>query len=153
MGEVETDVDGRFEFAEVGDQPHRIYVRTHAVAIGASGDRSAEVQNVRGGDAEVRVVLEDMLVIAFKFLSAADRKPVGCTQYAIRVKLHGEGFHWFGTDTAGDERDSTAIEVFTPGSYDVEVTVAGYEPVRFESVEVVAGRPTSLDLLLRKKHE
>lgn len=153
IGEAETDKDGRFEFAEVGDQAHTINVRTRAAEVGTSGDRSAEVPNVRGGDADVRVVLEDMLVIAFKFLSESDRKPLACAQHTIRVKLHGEGFDWYGTDTAGDAMESTAFEVLAPGSYDVEVRVAGYEPMRFESVEVVAGRPTTLDLLLRKKHE
>jgi hypothetical protein len=153
LGSVDTDSDGRFGFPEVGDAPHRLYVRTRPAEPGAPGDRSAEVQNVRGGDADVRVVLEDMLVIGFKFLSEADRRPLECSKYSIRVKLHGEGYDWFGTEVAGDESDFAAVEVFTPGSYDVEVNVSGYEPVRFESIEVAAGRPRSLDLLLRKKHE
>lgn len=35
----------------------------------------------------------------------------------------------------------------------VLVAVAGYEPVNFEAVEVVADRPLALDVLLRKKRD
>lgn len=152
VGETVADKEGRFDLPEVGDQPHRIHVRSHGDPD-SDVARHGDLDDVRGGDVDVRVVLKEQLVIAFRFLSDADRKPLTCAHFAVRAKLHGEGTGWFGSDVAGGADESSALEVPAPGSYDVEVDVAGYEPVKVESVEVVAGRPSSLDVLLRKKHE
>lgn len=151
VGAVSADNAGAFVLPEVGLDPHRISVRERLPESSPGVARTAIVDGVKGGDPDLRVVLDDVLAIVLRFLSATDRKPLACSNYSVRVKLHGEGFDWFGTQTAGGGDESHEFTVFQPGSYDVEVDVAGYEPVRFESVEVVAGRETSLDLLLRKK--
>lgn len=146
-----TDEHGAFVLPEVGPDAHRLSVYQRDAGDPASATRRKIVDGVKGGDRDLRIVLDDVLTIVLHFLSETDRKPRACANYSVRVKLHGEGFDWYGCDTAGDEVESTAFEVLCAGSYDVEVNVTGYEPVRFESVEVVAGREASLDLLLRKK--
>jgi len=151
VGGVVADAKGRFEFPEVGDEPHRVHVREALAAPGASGTRHADVEGVRGGCAELRVVLRASLLVTLRFLSDEDRKPIVAGDVAVKAFHHGERDECAGHSAAGAGCDSDGIEVPAAGSYDVEVVVGGYEPQRFESVEVIAGRPTALDVLLRKK--
>jgi hypothetical protein len=153
VGSVVTDAEGRFTFPEVGDEPHRVYVRETLADPTSTGARRATVENVRGGDPELRVVVGDNFAVFIRFLAEGDRTPVTAPDVKLRAFRHGETASCAGISSVGDPMSDAAIVVPAAGSYDVEVTVAGYEPQRFESVEVVAGRPTSLDLLLRKKHE
>ena len=148
-----TDDDGRFVFPEVGPDAHRIGVRECLLDDSPTNQREAIVGGVHGGDPDLRIVLEDAFAVRLQFLSAEDRKPIACAQFNARRKLHGEGFEWLPFQSAGDPAEEFDLEVFGAGAYDVEVDVPGYEPLRFESVEVRANFPTPLELLLRKKHE
>jgi hypothetical protein len=150
---VRTDADGRFVVPEVGPDAHWIGVRENLPKGSPATPRTAIVNGVHGGDPDLRIVLEDSFAIRFRFLSAEDRKPLACAQFDIRAKHHGEGFDWFPWQNAGDAVETFDFGTISAGTFDVEVDVAGYEPLRFESVEVTAAAPTVLDLLLRKRHE
>jgi hypothetical protein len=153
VGTVVADAKGRFEFPEVSDDAHRVEVR----ATGPGAEGRAVVEHVRGGDPDLRVVLAvpEKLIVKLRFLSEGDRKPVKSREIRVKAWRHGEERTCVETQcmatTTEDAMDSYRFDVPEVGSFDVEISVGGYEPHRFESVEVVAGRETSLDLLLRKK--
>jgi hypothetical protein len=153
IAEAPTSDDGRFTLPEVGPDAHRVGVRESVPEDSPAPGRRQIVDGVHGGDPDLRIVLEDSFAIRFRFLSADDRKPLSCAQFNIRAKHHGDGFDWFPFQNAGDPVDSFDFDTISGGTFDVEIDVAGYEPQRFESVEVAAAAPTVLDLLLRKKHE
>lgn len=150
-GFAETDERGAFVLPPAGPDPHRLVVWQPDANDPTTMSARASVDGVKGGDSDLRIVLEETLEIVVRFLAEKDRTPLACAAYSIKAKLHGDGYDWFGTEVAAGGDESYAFTVFTPGSYDVVVDVAGYEPLRFESVEVIAGRAPTLDLLLRKK--
>jgi hypothetical protein len=153
VGTVVANADGRFEFPEVGDEPHAVHVSDPRTEGNAG---TADVANVRGGDPELRVVLQTKgLFVRLKFFSEGDRKPVKASDVAVKAFRHGEKVECAGHHIYSDAEclESDRVDVPEPGSYDLEVVVGGYEPVRLESVEILANRPTSLDLLLRRKRE
>jgi hypothetical protein len=150
---VVADADGRFEFPEVGDEPHRLHVRDALDDPTSSAAQHADVDDVRAGGPELRVVLVEQLLVRLVFLADGDRAPVVAREVRVRAWRHGEKRECVGTQSVGGDMSDFALEVPAPGAYDVEAIVVGYEPQRFESVEVVAGRAPTLELLLRKKQE
>jgi hypothetical protein len=145
-----TDENGRFEFPEVGDDAHRVEACEMRVS---NRSRRATADGVRGGCAPLRLALSDAHVVEFHFLSADTRKPVEATGVAVKAFRHGETSTVAGHESVGGLATSDAVEVPAAGSYDFDVKVAGHEAQRLEAVEVVAGRATSIELLLRRKRE
>jgi hypothetical protein len=146
--------DGRFSLPVDGADAFDLYVNEYLPDESTDHPRSASVRGVHGGE-EIKIVLEAKLRIDVRFLDAADRTPVASTYIGAKAWHHGEKYpcvEWQGMSTAPGD-DGAAVIVPTPGSYDIEIRAAGFEPERVEGVEVVEGRSTPVDLLLRRKHE
>jgi hypothetical protein len=146
--------DGRFALPVDGTDAYDLDVREFLPDDSPEHPRSASVRGVHGGE-ELKIVLEAKLRIDVRFLNAEDRAPVMTTYVGAKAWHHGEKWpcvEWQGMSAApGDDR--TAVAVPGPGSYDVEISVAGFETERVEGVEVAEGHAAQVDLLLRKKHE
>jgi hypothetical protein len=150
VGRAAANVEGRFAFPEVGPGPHVLSVSARS----ATGDRAnAVVRGVKGGDPELRVVLEGKTIVDLQFFSDGDRKPLACASFSLRAKIRVDGAEWFGPDIAGDAVESYEFELLRGGAYDFEINVAGYETQRFAGVEIAEDRTTPLELLLRKKRD
>jgi len=146
--------DGRFSLPVDGADEFDLAVSEYLPDESTDHPRSASVRGVHGGE-DLKIVLEAKLRIDVRFLDAADRTPVASTYIGAKAWHHGEKVpcvEWQGMSTAPGD-DGAAVIVPTPGSYDIEIRAAGFEPERVEGVEVVEGRSTPVDLLLRKKHE
>jgi hypothetical protein len=153
IASVVTGDDGRFVLPEVSDEPHRLYVYAVDPEHPDDDSKRTTVDGVRGGGPELRIVVGESPSIAFRFLAGGERTPVAAADIRIKAKLHGTDKDTVGTQGIGEPTSTFAFGVPSPGSYDVDVEVGGYEPQHLECIEVVAGRRTSLDLLLRKKRD
>ena len=154
VADTVSDESGRFELPEVGPDAHRLYVREVPTDGSSEARRSAEVDGVKGGDSDVRAVFETSLLVTLRFLGATDRKPVASADIQLRVWRHGVDERDASFDSrmvGGDPEDSFTFAVREPGTYDLELVLSGHEPERLVGIEVVDGRPTVLDVLLRKK--
>jgi hypothetical protein len=151
VGDTYAAKDGRFEFAEVGAEPHRLDVEERG-PDGVAG-RHLSVEGVRVGTPELRVALAPSLVVTLKFLFADGDKPVFLSDVVVKGRRHGDDADCVDEHWTGESTDSFAFEAPSAGTFDLDVAVAGYAPLKLLGIEVVAGRPSTLELQLQKTRD
>jgi hypothetical protein len=147
---TQTDDAGKFELEGVGDDPH-VLSATEAPGENAwTGRRRANVDDVKGGATDLRVVITGALTVVVKFEAQADRSPVVVPEVTLQAVATGGTPKSYGWTWAGSRIDSVRIEVERAGTYDVTVSLPGYEPATATGVEVSAEAEAKITVVFRK---
>lgn len=151
IASTQTDDLGKFVFEDVGDDLHVLQAVEAPGDNSWAGRRHTSVDGVKGGAADLHVVLTGALSVVVKFQSAADRSAVVVPEVTLRAAASGATPKEYGWTWAGTRIDSVRFEVEHAGSYDVTVELPGYLPATAEDVLVSPDREVSISVLFEKK--
>ena len=147
---TQTDDAGKFELPDVGDDPHQLQALEAPGENAWSGRRHASADGVRGGVADLRIVLTGALSVLVRFQAEADRSPVVVPQVTLRATATGATPKGYGWSWAGARIDQVRFEVEHAGTYDITVVLPGYEPATAAAVDISPDREVTIDVLFRK---
>jgi hypothetical protein len=151
VAQTQTDDAGKFEIDAIGDDSH-LLVATEAAGENAwSGRRHASADGVKGGGADVRVVITGALTVVVKFQSAADNSPVVVPEVKVRMDAVGATPWRYGWSYAGAHIENVRLEAEHAGRYTATFEIPGYDPASSDPFDLTTDGEVRITVLFRKQ--
>jgi hypothetical protein len=136
-----TDTEGRFELAEIGEDPVTVHVDIDDDRGGPAGSRRryrGYEEDVRSGRTDVRLVVSAEATVWLRFVDALTGKPVDVkkAEYGLRYEGTPEPEHLGQGASGSDPLVSTALSAECGRRYDLTVRCPGFDVARVNGIEV-----------------
>jgi hypothetical protein len=149
-GTVSAD-DGRFVLERLPPEPLTIEALEPSEGKQWAAGLKTQVEDVRPGGGDVRLVLSSAATVHVRFLSDENRTPVLVSSVKLSATPVGatpEPLAWV---WSGRGIDAVRFQPDHTGVFDVTIEVPDYEPGVARAVEVAPDRETRIDVLFRKR--
>jgi len=151
VAQTQTDDAGKFQIDAIGDDSH-LLVATEAAGENAwSGRRHASADGVKGGGADVRIVITGALTVVVKFQSAADNSPVVVPEVKVRMDAVGATPRRYGWSYAGAHIENVRLEAEYAGRYTATFEIPGYDPASSDPFDLTTDGEVRITVLFRKQ--
>ena len=147
VGRTETDEDGVFVLAGVGDGVHSLDADGFGMSDPSVFGRAGPV---RAGDADVRIVLSPGRAVRLHLVAAEDGKPLAVNAFTLFFRPAGSLENWTSMMTIGGAGSTICRAVAFAGVWDVGVSVPGRLPAAIRGVVVTDDAITDVDVVLRE---